>query len=302
MERELWSELTRAVGEVDAGWAEASRRYTHRTAAVVRVHLWSALHDRPTSWACDPRHWPGPPTRVLPDQSTASRRKRRPDFDAFLAAVGERLAGEPDALALVRRLDGKPLPVAAHSKDPDAAWGRGAGQVVNGYKLHALWAGRAMPEQWAVTPLDACEKRVARRFATRLGRCCCGGGGGGYVLADAGYDASDLHDRFAAAGHQLVAPRARPGAGLGHRYQSPHRLRSIALTEPPAGATNGFGPSLLAGRGQVERDFGNLTGFGGGLSGLPAWARRIWRVRSWVHAKLLVNAARIRCRRRAARA
>ena len=292
MERELWSELSRAVREVDARWADPPR-YTHRTAAVVRVHLWSALHERPTSWACDARHWPGPPAaRALPDQSTVSRRKRKPDFEAFMDAVGARLAGRPSA-ALVKRLDGKALAVAAHSADRDARWGRGAGQNANGYKLHALWADRAMPEQWAVTPLDVCERRMARRFATRLG------GGGGYVLADAYFDASDLHDRFAAANHQLVAPRRRSsrGAGLGHCYQSRHRLRSVAITEPPAARLNGFGATLLAGRAQVERDFGNLSGFGGGLAALPAWSRRIWRVRAWVHAKLLVNAARIRCRR-----
>ena len=289
MERELWSELSRAVREVDAAWVESSPRYVHRTAAVVRVHLWSALHDRPTSWACDAANWPGPP-RALPDQSTVSRRKRRADFDAFMAAVGRRLAGPPSA-ALAKRLDGKAMAVAAHSKDRDAAWGRGAGQGANGYKLHALWADRAMPEQWAVTPLGVCERRVARRFAGRLT-------GGGYVLADAYFDASDLHDRFAAAGHQLVAPRRRSGRGkgLGHCYQSPRRLRSVEMTEPPAGL-NPFGPALLAGRAQVERDFGNLTGFGGGLAALPAWSRRIWRVRAWVHAKLLVNAARIRRRR-----
>jgi hypothetical protein len=96
MERELWPELSRAVREVDAGWKD-SPRYTHRTAAVVRVHLWSALHDRPTCWACDARHWPGGP-RVLPDQSTVSRRKRKPEFEAFMDAVGERLAGAGRAI------------------------------------------------------------------------------------------------------------------------------------------------------------------------------------------------------------
>ena len=292
MERELWSQLCQAVREVDAGWKE-SPRYTHRTAAIVRVHLWSALHERPTSWACDARHWPGPiTTRVLPDQSTVSRRKRTPAFEAFMTAVGQRLAGQPSA-ALVKRLDGKPLAIAAHSKDRDARWGRGAGQNANGYKLHALWADRAMPEQWAVAPLDVCERRMARRFATRLS-------GAGYTLADAYFDASDVHDRYAAAGHQLVTPRRRSsrGKGLGHCYQSPHRLRSIAITEPPATNLNRFGAKLLAARGQIERDLGNLCSFGGGLAGLPAWVRRIWRVRAWVHAKLLINAARICCRRR----
>lgn len=207
-------------------------------------------------------------------------------------ALGERLAGSPSD-SLIKRLDGKALPVAAHSKDRDAAWGRGAGQNVNGYKLHALWADRPMPEQWAVASLGVCERRMGRRFATRLT-------GAGYTLADAYFDASDLHDRYAGAGHQLVTPRRRSsrGKGLGHCYQSPRRLRSIAITEPPV-TPNGFGVMLLAGRGQIERDFGNLCSFGGGLAGLPAWVRRIWRVRAWVHAKLLINAARIRRRRRA---
>ena len=56
MEREHWAELSEAVGRVAAGWSE-SRRYTHPTARVVRVHLWAALHDRPTSWACEPQNW-----------------------------------------------------------------------------------------------------------------------------------------------------------------------------------------------------------------------------------------------------
>ena len=33
--------------------------------------------------------------------------------------------------------------------------------------------------------------------------------------------------------------------------------------------------------------------FGGGLSALPAWVRGLDRVRTWVWAKLLINAARI---------
>jgi hypothetical protein len=170
MERELWPELARAVREVDAGWKDAPR-YTHRTADVVRVHLWSALHDRPTSWACDARNWPGPPTRILPDQSTVSRRKRKRDFEAFLDAVGERLAGRGPSAALVKRLDGKPLaagPGAQHG--PRRALGprRGA-QSANGYKLHALWADRAMPEQWAVAPRRWTSASGAWRAGSRRG-------------------------------------------------------------------------------------------------------------------------------------
>jgi hypothetical protein len=294
MERERWIELSMAVSKVAASWKE-SRRFTHPTALIVRVHLWAAAHDRPISWACVAENWePRSRPKALPDQSTMSRRTRTEGFTAFMDAVGAQMNGAPST-SLIKRMDGKALAVAAHSKDPNAAWGRGAGQQSRGYKLHALWADRPMPEQWAVTPLNVCEKKMAARLIGRLNDQ-----GGGYLLADANFDSNDLYDRAAKQAHcQLVAPRRMPGTGLGKgRRHSPRRLRSIDLTEPPAGH-NRFGPSLRLARLQIERDFGNLSSFGGGLSGLPAWSRRIWRVRAWVHAKLLINAARIRCRRRA---
>ena len=309
MERERWSELSAAVSKVDTGW-EDGRRLKHRTAVIVRVHLWAAAHDRPVSWACEPGTWDGR-TRpeALPDQSTMSRRTRGRHgkrFEAFLAAVGREMNRETNRetgreaaaapMRLVKWMDGKALAVAAHSKDRDARWGRGAGQKSNGYKLHWIGSGLPMPEQWAVTPLDVDERVVARRMLKRLA-------GAGYVLRDGMYDASDLHDRAAAAGegHRMVGPRRRPGTGLGHCYQSPRRLRCIDTVEPPA-KLNRFGKDLYRFRAQAERDFGNLAGFGGGLQGLPSWARRIWRVRNWVHAKLLINAARIRSLRRRVRA
>src|SRR4051794_15007783 len=158
MERERWSELSAAVSSVDAAWVDGGR-YVHRTAVVVRVHLWAALHDRPISWACEPENWDArrrPAT--LPDQSTMSRRTRGGHgkrFEAFLGAVGremdrgaERDEGPAAPMRLVKWMDGKALAVAAHSKDRDARWGRGAGQKSNGYKLHLIGSGRPMPEQW----------------------------------------------------------------------------------------------------------------------------------------------------------
>ena len=296
MERERWAELSAAVDRVDAGWREGSGRFVHRTAVIVRVYLWAALHDRPVSWACEAANWDAKlRPRELPGQSTMSRRTRGRHgkrFHEFLAAVGAGMnrEGPPAPMRLTKCMDGKALPVAAHSKDRDARWGRGAGQPSNGYKLHVITSGRPMPEQWALTPLDTDERVAARRMIKRLGGC-------GYLLRDGMYDASDLHDRAAAAGHVMLGPRRRPGTGLGHRYQSPHRLRCIDAMEPPA-RVNEFGPSLYRERARVERDFGNLAASGGGLAHLPPWARRAWRVRNWVHAKLLVNAARIRCLRR----
>lgn len=292
MERECWAELSAAISQVDACWKE-STRVEHRTAVIVRMHLWSALHDRPTRWARGKKNWTSHTRpRRLPDQSTLSRRMRNrfgKQFEAFRDAIARKLVGRP-CLSLLKRMDGKALPVAAHGKDPDARWGRGAGQTSKGYKLHVIRSKNAMPEQWVVTPLDVDERVVARRMVRRLQ-------GGGYLLCDGMYDASDLHDRAAATGHQRVSPRRKPRAGLGHCYQSRHRLRCIDLLEPPA-CVNDFGKRLYHQRGGIERDFGNLVSFGGGLAGLPAWVRRIWRVRAWVHAKLLINAARIRCRKR----
>jgi len=115
-------------------------------------------------------------------------------------------------------------------------------------------------------------------------------------LGDGHYDASWLHDVCKHHNHVLVSPRAKPGTGKGHHYQSPQRLRSIQLLEPPAGI-NGFGPALYRSRTTIERQFSQLTCFGGGLAALPSWVRRIWRVRNWVWAKLLINAARIRIQR-----
>ena len=123
--------------------------------------------------------------------------------------------------------------------------------------------------------------------------------GGGYLLGDAHYDAGWLFDYGHGHGLQLVCPRAKPGTGLGRHYVSPHRRRAIDMPEAPA-AVNPFGPALYARRTGIERDFSGLTCSGGGLAALPPWVRRIWRVRAWVTAKLLINAARIRLNRKKA--
>lgn len=54
-----------------------------------------------------------------------------------------------------------------------------------------------------------------------------------------------------------------------------------------------FGRSVFHARSDVEREFGHLTSFGGGLSPLPSWVRHEKRVWLWVTAKLLINAVRI---------
>ena len=295
MELERWAELSAAVSAVAAGW-ERRPKDRHCTALVVRVYLWAVLFDRPVSWACEPANWkPAARPQALPDQSTMSRRTRRKDFMAFLERVGVRLNGKaaPGLVpGLVKVVDGKALELPNHTTDRDATWGRGVGRTSVGYKLHAVFSGNPMPDAFAVTTLKRCEKRMAARMVRRLS-------GGGYLLGDAHYDASWLFDYCNHHGHQLVCPRAKPGTGIGHHYVSPHRRRAIDMLEAPA-AVNPFGAGLYAARTDVERDFSGLVCFGGGLTTLPPWVRRIWRVRNWVMSKLLINAARIRINRRSA--
>lgn len=289
MGRELWAELSAIVSLVDLDFPD-NPDVAHATATIVRCHLWSALHDRPTSWAVVPAHWDRRTRpRALPSQSTMSRRLRSPEFDAFMRELERRVGHLPGASTLFKRLDAKALPVAAHSGDPHARWGRGAGQMSRGYKLHAIFCGRAMPLAWRVAPLDASEQEVARRMLRDLA------GHPGHVSADAGYDANVLFATARAHGpNVLLTPRRRPGTALGHRAHAADRCRARELLEGPTAALGGMGRAARRQRVQVERDFGNLVSFGGGLGGLPSWVRTHGRVRRWVWAKLLINAARIR--------
>jgi hypothetical protein len=292
MERERWTLIRQAVRQAAVTWVD-SPLVEHPTAKIALVHLWSVAHDRPTCWACEPANWRGASRpKKLPGQSTMSRRMREPEFDRFLTRVGQQLdAMGPSGVttSLLRIVDGKPMEMPLHTTDRDAHAGRGVGRISKGYKLHAIRSAKPMPDAWAVTPLKTCEKKMARRLIPRLG-------GTGYLLGDANYDASHLYDMARGHGLQLVCPRIKPGTGLGHNYQSPARLRVLDLLESPM-ALNRFGPSLYARRADIERDFAGLTVFGGGLNHLPAWVRRPWRVRRWVHGKLLINAARIVARR-----
>jgi hypothetical protein len=280
MERELWPPLYHCLREAARDFRQ--KYVPFQPWAVAAVLLWAAPHDRPVSWACDPAHWGTTRLRPaqLPSQPAVSRRMKRAAFDCFLNPLADRLrgAGLP---ALVLAVGGKPLLVGGCSKDPDARFGRAAGHKGRGYKLHAIWAGRPLPEAWAVTPLNESEVRVAERLFGQLG-------GGGYALADGTYDGNGLFDRAGARGYQLVAAQLDANPGTGHHYQSPYRLRCIELLR------GRFGEELFALRGRIERAFGNATAFGGGLGPPPAWVRRRGRVEHWVWAKLAINAVRIR--------
>jgi len=288
MERELWSELYSELLRFDRCVGVKGEYFSD--GAIAATQLWAAVHDRPTSWACRRENWSSvEPPFDLPSQPTMSRRLRTAGVAALLDAVEGCYRDDGDG-GWVRLLDGKPLPVGGHSTDRDCDWGRGVRGDARGYKLHAVWGDAPVPLAWEVAPMSRAEPTVARRMVRRLGER----GAAGYLLADSGYDSNPLHDLAASHGMQLVAPRKRPGTAWGHRRHSPARRRSAQLTE----GGGAFGAALLRERDRVERRLGNLCCFGGGLQPLPAWVRRRWRVRAWVQAKLLINAARIAHNRR----
>jgi hypothetical protein len=279
MERELWRILYLLAKKLDSPWGA----WRYSTAEVLGAYFWAVVHDRPTSWAADPKQWPDDLRPVwLPSQSTLSRRLRRPKTVELLTTVEEHLlALIVVGSCLVQIIDGKALAVSGVSKDPDTGYGRGAGGNQKGYKLHAVWGAGPMPIAWALAPMNTSEKTVAGYLIPTLP-------GGGYLLGDSQYDAGYLYDLATEGGFQLVAKKTkdRGRGGLGHRQQSPGRMRSIELLK------TAFGRALYNQRNAIERRFGTLTSFGGGLGPLPAWVRRFQRVRNWVQAKILVIGAR----------
>lgn len=275
MERELWKQLYGIVMTLDRVWSNG----LFQARDIVLVFLWAVIHDRPTRWACRASNWGEESFRWLPSQSTMSRRLRSTAVVQLLAALEAHLGGDARRWWLAR-LDSKPLPVGTCSKDPEAKWGYATKCLARGYKLHAVWGSGSLPAVWSVESMNVGDAKAAGPLLEKLP-------GAGYVVADAQYDSNHLYSA-AAPHHQLIAPQQRPGKALGHRRHHPARIRSLELQTRP------FGQALVHSRGQIERDFSQLTSCAGGLSPLPSWVRRLTRVRLWVQAKLLINAVRHR--------
>ena len=286
MERNTFGLLIASVDAI----SESRRRPTrasYRDRDIVLVYFWAVLHDRPVCWACRRDNWPfhaRPP--VSPSGSTVTRRLRTASVRGLIHAL-EAKALRPDACApRTSFIDAKPLTIGGNSGDRTAGFGRGAGAMAKGYKLHLLLESSGQTLAWEVLPMHKDERPTAVALISRLPR-----GDGGFIIGDSNYDASSVYDAAEAHGYQLVAkPRGGAQAGRGHRKQSPHRLRGIALAR--------LCPALLRKRSAIERHFGSLGNRPGGLSPLPNWVRRIDRVRRWVGAKLILDALQRRLRMR----
>jgi hypothetical protein len=274
-EQDRWKRIYRQVS-VAAG-IDHNTHHTYCDCLIVGVLLWSALNDRPVSWACARCHWPGPiRPPALASQTCMSRRLRT----ASVAAVLQRSYGQlRDQLpsGMLKFIDAKPLPVGGCSKDADALYGRAASCKAKGYKLFVLQdAAAGVADAWLLGPMNWSEQRAADVLLPRLD-------GPALVIGDGEYDVSRLHDLAAAQDSALLTPAPAKAQSTGHHYLSPHRENGLALARSSVGAV------LLMSRIGIEQGFGHLTSFAGGLGPLPAWVRRPHRVVVWVAAKLLIN-------------
>ena len=278
MEGELWKGLYRVVTEVGKHYRSSGTQFSNTV--IVLVYLWAVLHDRPTCWACRRENWPaGWEDHPLPSPATMSRRLRRVRVLTLIGAVEQALREQlPEGW--IKTLDAKPLPVGGFSKDRDAKVGYAVTHKARGYKFFAVCDHGQAIDTWTLGPMNQSEASTALKLVPRVQ-------GQGYLLGDSLYDINAFYDQTGSLGWQLLAPRKRPHAGLGHRTHSPYRLRSLALWDQP------FGQALYSHRAHIERYFGQWGNFGGGLGPLPNWVRRPHRVALWVQAKILINAVRI---------
>src|SRR6516165_7410536 len=201
MEHQLWKAMVAVLSTLDK--PRTPTRFDFSDEDIVNVYYWSVIWDRPTSWACRTKHWPIHLRR---------RRLRSAAVIALLDALQRRVTA-PQAAGLFWMIDGKPLPIGGCSKDRQAGYGKAAGAMAKGYKLHALVGSDGAVAQWRVAPMNKDERVMAERLVKAAPPEVAG-----YVLADANFDSNRLHQACDDRGDlQLVAPRRYgPGNGTGH--------------------------------------------------------------------------------------
>jgi hypothetical protein len=284
MEHQLWKDILAVLNSIDKPRKRTDQDYSCED--IVRVWFWSVLHDRPISWAVERVNWPlHDRRRQFPSSSTMTRRLQDPGVVKLIAEIEEKtFRSQADHPPLAWVMDGKPLPVSGISKDKQAGYGRAARGKAKGYKLHVIQGIDGSLAAWRVAPMNKDERVIGRRMVRDAEIQ-------GYLLADGNYDSNGIHKICYEKGElQLVAPlRGGTDRKKRRKKQEPGRQRAQELFESPCPL---FGKGLMDERGVIERSFGNLTNWGGGLTHLPPWARTYRRVHRWVQAKLIINAIR----------
>lgn len=287
MDAQVWHGLTAAVRSADRRIPRQGRRPRYSDQLIVRMYLWCVWHDRPLCWACDRTHYSTlfRPSQLPSVSQFCRRMKTAARVQAILQAIHDDLTRSGGSVSL-SFLDGKPLPISFCSRDPDSRVGYATKGFARGYKLHAWAAQDGRILRFAVRPMNEGEAKIARGFADSMLP--------GLVLADANYDTKHLYQAIGARQAQLLTPLKRIAVNPGPlRKMGPHRRFAIWLHQHAAEKYR----ALLRRRDPIERIFSALTCFGGGLTTLPSWVRRLDRVTRWVTAKIAIYHARLHARR-----
>lgn len=287
MSSQVWKVVYHTIRMVNRSVAREGRRTLFPDTLIVAMYVWSVMHDRPMCWAADRANYTSCfRPRRLPSRSQFCRRIRSRRCQAIIRDVYDRLANsDVEDVPRITYMDGRGLRVQSHTTDPDATAGYASGGFARGYKLHALAKENGRFVGIRVTPMNVSEKSVARELieAHRPN---------GLLLADQGYESGPLYD-FAAKRRVILMTPLFKNAGGGHRPQSRARMFAKKLW------TYG-GQALYRRRDAIERFFGQLSAFGGGLAPLPPWVRRLERVERWITTKIIIYHARLLVKENAA--
>ena len=289
MDRNGWRSLQHLIRDAVKSVGRTPKAQ-HSDVLVLSMLFWSVAHDRPLCWACERTNYGGHfRPRRLPSVSQFCRRVKTDRFQAFLQHIHDALTNESQ-LAGLNFFDGKPLAVGNYSRDPDARRGYGAGRIERGYKLHALVTEKRQFASWSVQPMNTNEMRAARAIVAQLPDVPSGS----IFMADGNYDAHILHKEISRRDAWLwLKPRGIATHPVTLRQMgSARRALLKAWQSDPQ-----WSERMTRHRVHVEGAFSNLTSYGGGLGPLPAFVRRLDRVRRWVGAKIILYHVRLQNRR-----
>lgn len=301
MDRDVWKSVVARVTVADRRVRRAlgperreQVRYSNRL--IVSMYCWAVGHDRPLCWACDRAHYGALfRPRKLPSVSQFCKRVKDDErVRQTLQALHELTcdAGGGQAPSLVSCFDGKLLPVAMHSRDPDAHKVRTNAGYLRGYRLHA-WADRGKIVVWSVTAANAGEQTVAEALCPHLPPLSPEA----VILGDVRYDSAGLYARVAActAAALLTPLQGKSRSEKKRRGMGAARRSAVEAWERHAPLAR----MALRDRLQIEGVFGTLTATAGGLAPLPGWVRRLDRVTRWVGVKVIFHNVRCDLRRAA---
>jgi len=284
VDRMTWGVLLDATRHAVGRLPPPRRRPVYSDLLIVRMWLWAVMHDRPLSWACRRESYSSLfRPRRLPSVSRFSRRLRTRRFARLRVLLHEALTARGAGAAL-SFLDGKSLPIGDWATDRDARDGAvRTGRFRRGYKIHGRVNGAGFIEEYSVRSLNEGEAKVARTLLRRLPP-------GSAVVADANYDSRRLYSAIERRGAWLFTPiKGEAKAASTFRRMPASRREAIALWKDRPRLAQ----LAMTTRTTIERVFAHLCGFGGGLGPLPAWVRRLGRVRLWVEAKIAIYHARL---------